>query len=191
MCHPILKRRGAEETESRAEGNREILPRLSHVISWIQRDARICERRASGRVGVPPAVLGVPRSTRQMSFGKRIAFGVREYSAGCGIRQAGRPPYPETCRCAQWATISSTASARGGGEIPDFLLLGLDECEALLHLVGEPAPGRVAVVAAGGLGVPALAGSHRVNAELRASRAPARISAERRRGSGSRAPWPR
>ena len=42
---------------------------------------------ASGRVGVPPAVLCVPRSTRRSSTGNRIAFGVHVYSAG-------RPPYP-------------------------------------------------------------------------------------------------
>ena len=53
-----------------------------------------CEGRASGRVGVPPAVLRVPRSTRRKSTGDPFACGVRVYSARCGIRQAGRPPYP-------------------------------------------------------------------------------------------------
>ena len=45
-------------------------------------------------MGVPPAVLCVPRSTRRTSVGKRISNDVRVYSAGREIRQAGRPPYP-------------------------------------------------------------------------------------------------
>jgi mono/diheme cytochrome c family protein len=53
-----------------------------------------CERRASGRVGVPPAVLRVPRSTRRTSTGELRALVVRVHSAGRGMRQAGRPPYP-------------------------------------------------------------------------------------------------
>src|ERR1043166_1622371 len=52
------------------------------------------ERRASGRVGVPPAVLRVSRGTRRTFMGERMSLGIRVYSAGCGIRQAGRPPYP-------------------------------------------------------------------------------------------------
>ena len=52
------------------------------------------ERRASGRVSVPPAVRRVPRSTRRMITGGLITLGVRVYSAGREIRQAGRPPYP-------------------------------------------------------------------------------------------------
>ena len=49
---------------------------------------------ASGSAGVPPAVLCVPRSTRRMSTGVLNASGVRVYSAGREIRQAGRPRYP-------------------------------------------------------------------------------------------------
>ena len=50
--------------------------------------------RASGRVGVPPAVPRVPRGTRRTSIGDPIALGVRVYSEGREIRQAGRSPYP-------------------------------------------------------------------------------------------------
>ena len=56
------------------------------------------DRRASGSAGVPPAVLRVPRGTRRTSTGDRITLGVRVYSAGRGIRQAGRPRYPEARR---------------------------------------------------------------------------------------------
>ena len=52
------------------------------------------EQHASGRVGVPPAVLRVPRSTRRTSTGDPNALGILVYSAGREIRQAGRPPYP-------------------------------------------------------------------------------------------------
>ena len=57
--------------------------------------AAIQDGVVSGRVGVPPAVLCILRSTRQMIQGNRIALGVRVYSAGREIRQAGRPPYPK------------------------------------------------------------------------------------------------
>ena len=53
------------------------------------------EWRASGSAGVPPAVLGVPRSTRRMTAVNLSACGVRGYSAGREIRQAGRPRYPK------------------------------------------------------------------------------------------------
>ena len=52
------------------------------------------EGHAPGRVGVPPAVRRVPRSTRRMSTRVLLASGARVYSAGCEIRQAGRPRYP-------------------------------------------------------------------------------------------------
>ena len=61
----------------------------SHKIMCSER-----ERHVSGRVGVPPAVLRVPRNTRRMSTGFQFAIGERMYSAGREIRQAGRPPYP-------------------------------------------------------------------------------------------------
>ena len=54
----------------------------------------IAGRRVSGMVGVPPAVLRVPRSTRRTSHGERTSRGVRMYFAGRGMRRAGRPPYP-------------------------------------------------------------------------------------------------
>ena len=45
-------------------------------------------------MGVPPAVLRILRSTRRRSACVLRASGRRMYSAGRGIRQAGRPPYP-------------------------------------------------------------------------------------------------
>jgi len=48
----------------------------------------------SGRVGVPPAVLRVPRSTRRTSLDVAAHNDVRLCSARCGTRRAGRPPYP-------------------------------------------------------------------------------------------------
>src|SRR5437870_2859366 len=54
--------------------------------------------------------------------------------------------------CALCALCSEfSPSARVGGEGPDFLLPSLDEREPLLHFLGEPALGRVEVVARGGL----------------------------------------
>ena len=50
-------------------------------------------RRASGKVGILPAVLRILRSTRRTSTGDPFNLGVRVYSAGCEIRQAGRPPF--------------------------------------------------------------------------------------------------
>ena len=69
--------------------------RRGSVGSGAGRRARpVTARRISGRVGVPPAVLRVPRGTRRTSHGARTSRGVRMYSAGRGIRRAGRPPYP-------------------------------------------------------------------------------------------------
>ena len=51
-------------------------------------------RRASGRVGILPAVSRILRDTRRTAAGDPFAVGVRVYSAGREIRQAGRPPYP-------------------------------------------------------------------------------------------------
>ncbi len=53
-----------------------------------------CERYASGSAGVPPAVRCDPHHTRRTATGDRISLGVRVYSAGRAIRQAGRPRYP-------------------------------------------------------------------------------------------------
>ena len=49
---------------------------------------------ALGRVGVPPAVLRILRSTRRMSACERIFNDARMYSAGCEIRRAGCPRSP-------------------------------------------------------------------------------------------------
>src|SRR6266436_2803562 len=63
------------------------LSRVSNTISLNLQDAKQSERRVSGRVGVPP-------STRRTSLRDAPAINVRMYSAGRGIRRAGRPPYP-------------------------------------------------------------------------------------------------
>ena len=68
---------------------------LSLIINQTHEEAG---RHASGRVGVPPAVLRVPRNTRRSSKGEQTSLGIRMYSAGREIRQAGRPPPPETRR---------------------------------------------------------------------------------------------
>ena len=52
------------------------------------------ERRASGRVGVPPAVRSILRRTLRTSACERTSLDARVYSAGCGIQQAGSPRYP-------------------------------------------------------------------------------------------------
>ncbi len=66
-----------------------------HLLFWQQGRGR----RVSGRVGVPPAVLCVSRSTRRTFTGVLIASAVRVYSAGREIRQAGRPPHPRHTAC--------------------------------------------------------------------------------------------
>jgi len=52
------------------------------------------DRRVLGRVGVSPAVLRVPRSTRRTSIEVATHNDVRKCSARRGTRRAGRPPYP-------------------------------------------------------------------------------------------------
>ncbi len=59
---------------------------------------RLQNERFLGRVGVPPAVLRILRSTRRNSLDVVTTKDVRKYSARRGTREAGRPPYPHTAR---------------------------------------------------------------------------------------------
>ena len=88
--------------------------------------------RASGRVGVPPAVARVPRGTRRKITGIPYANDVRVYSAGRGIRQAGRPPYPRHAarvrvtlfvRDDQLVNLQSVGGKAKGYHIRQFLKL--------------------------------------------------------------------
>ena len=89
-------------------------------------------RRASGRVGVPPAVARVPRDTRRTFTGNQFAVCVRMYSAGRGMRQAGRPPYPRDAarvrvtlfvRDDQLVNLQSVGGKAKGYHIRQFLKL--------------------------------------------------------------------
>ena len=90
---PLFRWRDAGRGPTRTPGNGVAGTRAFPNGVW-KRGCNFSRRWVSGRVGVPPAVLGVPPDTRRTSLGVASSSVLRQGSARRGTRRARRPPYP-------------------------------------------------------------------------------------------------